>query len=72
MVLGTLASVLNGSVHPVFSIIFAKIITVSKTHLLTCRTIKVREMTCYTLITKGTVGLSVGDTSGEVHGRKVN
>lgn len=35
MVLGTVASVLNGTVHPIFSIIFAKIITVSKTNILT-------------------------------------
>ena len=34
MFLGTLAAVLNGAVHPVFAIIFAKIITVSKANLL--------------------------------------
>ena len=39
VVLGTLASVLNGTVHPIFSIIFAKIVTVSKTNLLIFLTI---------------------------------
>lgn len=39
MVLGTLAAVLNGAVHPVFSIIFAKIVTVSKDNLLIFLTI---------------------------------